>query len=157
MLFDLIDSHTLFALRRTDAQFEQDSTDLHLSADTFQWKEQIPLPLAICSAASEPGVYVLRLHGQVMKCGRACYNDNNGGIAWRLRQYYNLSYDNRARLGDHWSVNKQNRDQVTVSWQCCPISKCRELEYKLFQKYGKGPWTQRAPLPCEKDSWRLLI
>lgn len=44
-----------------------------------------------------------------------------------------------------------------VSWQCCPVSKCKELEYKLFAKYGKGPWGLRAPAKCPDNSWELLI
>ena len=140
--------------RRTDSELSLDTSGTDKSANEFQRYEQIPLQVAINLAQSTPGVYVLRLDGRVMKCGRASYS---GGVAWRLRQYYNLNYDARAQNGDHWSVTKENRDNVTVSWQCCPASKCNELEYKLFQKYGKGEWAQRAPVSCPTDSWALLI
>ena len=109
---------------------------------------------AISSAPSKEGVYVLFLDGKVMKCGRAAYGQ---GLKWRFTQYYNLNYDDRARRGDFWSVSPKNKDRVAVSWQACPPSKCKELEYKLFEKYGKGPWGLRAPANCYDDSWTLLI
>lgn len=140
--------------RRTDAELERDTTGLNKSAEEYQHRNHIPLPQALSLAESSPGVYILRLDGKVMKCGRASYSQ---GVPWRLRQYYNLNYDDRARGGEHWSVSRENRDRVSVSWQCCPPSKCHELEYKLFRKYGKGPWANRAPDYCAEDSWRLLI
>lgn len=81
----------------------------------------------------------------------------SNGVRWRLSQYYNLNYDNRARRGEYWSVSEENRDNITVSWQCCPQAVCQELEYKLFEKYGKGPWAHRAPKFCTDDRWKLLI
>lgn len=78
------------------------------------------------------------------------------GLAWRFTQYYNLNYDDKARAGEYWSIIEENRDEVRVSWQACPESKCEELEYKLFQKYGKGKWAQRAPRQAG-DSWELRI
>lgn len=89
-----------------------------------------------------------------MKCGRAAYSQ---GIRWRFVQYYNLNYDNKARSKDYWSISKANRDRIKVSWQACIISKCKELEYKLFRKYGKGEWAKRAPTNCSEDSWPLFI
>lgn len=144
--------------RRTDEELESCYTDTDKRPKEFQHEQGIPLSVAIYSADNRPGVYVLRLNGQVMKCGRASYDKGSScGVAWRLRQYYNLCYDDRSRKGECWSVNSGNRDKITVSWQCCPVSKCHELEYKLFKKYGKGPWAHRAPISCGQDSWKLLI
>lgn len=145
-------------LRRTDKQLNEDCTVTKRDEKSYQVKKNIPLSAAINMADSTPGVYVLKLNGQVMKCGRASYDKGSScGVAWRLRQYYNLNYDDRARAGDFWSVNNENRDKITVAWQCCPASKCHELEYKLFTKYGKGPWAHRAPANNSEDSWDLLI
>lgn len=105
-------------------------------------------------APSQPGVYILLLNGEVMKYGRAAYGQ---GIKWRFTQYYNLNYDDKARQGDYWSVSPENRDLIVVSWQVCPVSKCKELEFKLFEKYGKGPWGLRVPRFCKDDTWDLLI
>ena len=140
--------------RRTDEELSRDSSGTDKNATDYQYRKQMPLPAAINCAQSVSGVYVLYLNGTPMKCGRASYS---GGVAWRLRQYYNLNYDDRARIGDYWSVSQENRDRVMVSWQCCPASKCHELEYKLFQKYGKGAWAHRAPVACNTNSWDLLI
>lgn len=140
--------------RRTDEELNHDTTGTDKSVHDFQCCKQIPLSAAMNCAQSVPGVYVLYLNGSPMKCGRASYS---GGVSWRLRQYYNLNYDDRARMGDYWSISPNNRDNIMVSWQCCPPSKCHELEYKLFQKYGKGAWAQRAPASCDTDSWELLI
>lgn len=140
--------------RRTDAELERDRTGIDQSARSFQHMQNIRLPDAVDMADNSPGVYVLYLNGNVMKCGRAAYGQ---GIHWRLQQYYSLNYDDRAREKDFWSVSPQNRDSIMVSWQCCPVSKCKELEYKLFKKYGKGPWGLRAPQNCSEDSWELLI
>lgn len=144
--------------RRSDDDFKEDHSGIEKKSTCFQYEQSIPLLSAIHFADNMPGVYVLRLNGQVMKCGRASYDKGAVcGIVWRLRQYYNLNYDDRARAGDYWSVNAENRDRITVSWQCCPVSKCHELEYKLFKKYGKGLWAKRAPIACSDDSWELLI
>lgn len=146
--------HTKKHHRRTDEELNQDTSGTDKFAKDFQHRKQMPLSAAMNCAQSSPGVYVLYLNGIPMKCGRASYS---GGVSWRLRQYYNLNYDNRARMGDYWSVSPQNRNNIMVSWQCCPPSKCHELEYKLFKKYGKGAWAQRAPVSCDTDSWALLI
>lgn len=144
--------------RRSDDELNQDSSGTEKSPKSFQCEQNIPLSSAINCAESTPGVYVLRLNGNVMKCGRASFDKGSvSGVVWRLRQYYNLNYDDRARAGEYWSVNLKNRDKITVSWQCCPVSKCHELEYKLFKKYGKGQWAHRAPNSCLEDSWELLI
>ncbi len=138
--------------RRTDGEIAADSQYADLKPRDFQYKCDIPLEDAIRMADSKPGVYVLYLNGQQMKCGRAVI-----GVSMRLSQYYHLNYDDRARQGEYWSVNEQNKNQVTVSWQCCPPQKCQELEYKLFKKYGKGPWAKRMPSSCNSNSWELLI
>ncbi len=140
--------------RRTDSELEKDRAGVNQSARSFQYQQNVRLPDAVDMAENAPGVYVLYLNGSVMKCGRAAYGQ---GVHWRLQQYYSLNYDDRARDKDYWSVSPQNRDSVMVSWQCCPVSKCKELEYKLFRKYGKGPWGLRAPQSCSEDSWELLI
>ncbi len=140
--------------RRTDEEFENDKTGIDKSPTDFEVCKNEPLREAKNCAASSPGVYILFLNGSVMKCGRAAFGS---GIRWRFQQYYNLTYDSRAQKGDYWAVSKENRDQVTVSWQCCPPSKVSQLEYKLFKKYGKGPWAQRAPVKASSDDWDLLI
>ena len=140
--------------RRTDAELERDRTGLNRRARDFQYRERVRLPEALEIAESTPGVYILFLNGKVMKCGRAAYGQ---GIHWRFQQYYSLNYDDRARNKDYWSVSPSNRDSIMVSWQCCPVSKCKELEFKLFRKYGKGPWGLRAPQSCSENSWELLI
>lgn len=139
--------------RRTDDEFEKLSEGENTSADSFQYRENVDLPNAIYIANTQSGVYVLRLDGAVMKCGSAI----NPHVRGRLRQYYNLNYDNEARSGNYWSVSPENKDRVTVSWQCCPKSKCRELEARLFKKYGRGPWTKRVPDYNGSDTWKLLI
>lgn len=140
--------------RTTDKEFSERRKGTDKNPRDFQYQNNVSLPQAKSIAKNEPGVYVLRLNGRVMKCGRAAYGQ---GVRWRLTQYYNLNYDARAQKGDHWSVNERNRDSVRVSWQCCPASACQELEYKLFKKYGKGEWAQRAPQSCGTNSWELLI
>ena len=141
-------------IRRTDAEINRDASGSKKSPYDYQYQIGVPLKDAVNMAKSVPGVYVLYLDGKVMKCGRAAYGQ---GVAWRLQQYYSLSYDNASRSGNHWSVNKKNRDRVTVSWQCCPAGKCDELECKLFRKYGKGEWAKRAPVYDGSDTWELLI
>ncbi len=141
-------------LRRTDTEISKDTSGTDKSPYDFQCCKGILLKNAVKIAGNTPGVYVLYLDGMVMKCGRASFGQ---GVAWRLRQYYNLKYDNSSRAGDYWSINKENRDRVTVSWQCCPACKCDELESKLFQKYGKGDWAKRAPVYTSEDTWELLI
>lgn len=141
-------------VRRSDSELEQDRSGTNLKPRDFQYATKVPLSQAVSQAESTTGVYVLYLNGQVMKCGRAAYGQ---GIHWRLQQYYSLNYDDRARKHDYWSISPENRDSVMVSWQCCPVSKCKELEYKLFRKYGKGPWGLRAPVSCSDDSWEVLI
>jgi hypothetical protein len=142
--------------RRTDSDLEK-SADSEGNPEDYQYEIEVPLSQAKSRAKSSPGVYVLYLNGQVMKCGRAAYDQ---GLSWRFTQYYNLKYDNRARKGEYWAVSPENRDSVVVSWQCCPASRCQELEYRLFQKYGKGPWAQRAPSnpgTANREHWELLI
>lgn len=140
--------------RRTDAELEMDESGIDKSPSDYQYQKNVRLSEARNIANGMPGVYVLYLDDSVMKCGRAAYKS---GVRWRLAQYYNLNYDDRARRGDYWSVTEENRDHIMVSWQCCPVSKCRELEYKLFKKYGKGIWAKRAPQHCDMDTWELLI
>lgn len=140
--------------RRSDAAIANSTAGLHANPNSYQVMHNILLGNAIRLANNQPGVYVLRLNGKVMKCGRAVYS---AGVRWRLQQYYNLKYDGRAQHGDQWSVTSANRNQVRVSWQCCPESKCKELEAKLFHKYGKGPWGLRAPGLTQEDTWPLRI
>ena len=106
--------------RRTDAEFSSDSSELDRTPRDFQYQTDVPLSEACHLAEHSPGVYVLYLNGAVMKCGRAAYAQ---GVAWRFKQYYNLNYDKKSQEGDTWSVSAENRDLVTVSWQCCPVSK----------------------------------
>ena len=140
--------------RRTDREIENDPTGTDQAPTDFEIREHIALRDAKNSASGSPGVYILYLDGSIMKCGRAAFAP---GIRWRFQQYYNLKYDKRAQHGDHWAINEENRDRVIVSWQCCPASKVSQLEYKLFRKYGKGPWASRAPASCSGDDWDLLI
>jgi len=140
--------------RRSDAAIARSSAGLNATSNSFQVRHNVPLKEAARIADRQPGVYVLRLNGQVMKCGRAVFG---AGVRWRMQQYYNLNYDGRAQQGNYWAVSPTNRDMVTVSWQCCPESKCKELEAKLFQKHGKGPWGLRAPAYTNEDTWDLRI
>lgn len=141
-------------IRRTDEELSKDKSGIETPAESYQRNENIPLSCAMNQASNEPGVYILWLNGNVMKCGRS---SQFGGVRKRLLEYYRLDYDKKAKAGEYWAVTFENRDNVMVSWQCCPISKCHELEYKLFQKYGKGPWAHRAPSNFEEDTWELLI
>lgn len=140
--------------RKTDDELYSDKTGTDKEPGSFQIEKNIPLEEARRIAKPETGVYILKLDGQVKKCGRAAYSQ---GVRWRLNQYYNLKYDSKAQKGDCWSINEENRDRVMVTWQCCPVSMCKELEYKLFKKYGKGEWGLRAPESCTTDEWELLI
>ena len=141
-------------IRRTDEELSKDTTGIDKPARSFQYDNSVPLASAMQRADNSPGVDILWLNGSIMKCGRS---SQAGGVRKRLLEYYRLDYDKRAKAGDYWAVTEENRDDVGVSWQCCPISKCHELEYKLFKKYGKGPWAHRAPASCTDDSWELLI
>ena len=140
--------------RRTDDELSKVTKGLEKRPEDYSVRRGVSLRQAASSAPSHEGVYVIYLDGMVMKCGRAAYGQ---GLRWRFTQYYNLNYDDRARKKDYWSVSSQNRDRVTVSWQACPVSKCKELEAKLFRKYGKGPWGLRAPSGCSDDTLKLLI
>ncbi|MBE6912735.1 MAG: hypothetical protein E7473_09440 [Ruminococcaceae bacterium] len=142
------------SIRRTEEELSTDTTGLDKSPSSYQRKTHVPLNDAMFDAENTPGVYVLWLSGVAMKCGRS---SQNGGVRKRLQEYYGLRYDKRAQTGEHWAVSYENRDDVLVSWQCCPISKCNELEYKLFRKYGKGPWAHNAPNYTGSDTWELLI
>ena len=55
------------------------------------------------------------------------------------------------------SVNPDGCDEVETSWQACPQRVCGEMEYKLFRKYGKGPWARRVPKSLNTDEWKVLI
>lgn len=140
--------------RRTDNQIYSDKRGMNRAPESYQVVRSVSLSSATTMANSEPGVYVLYLNGRVMKCGRAVYSQ---GVRWRMQQYYSLKYDARAQRGDYWAINQRNRDSVVVSWQCCPPAACKELEYKLFKKYGKGPWALRGPENCSTNDWKLLI
>lgn len=87
----------------------------------------------------EPGVYILRLHGVVMKVGSAQI-----GIRKRMQQYYGQN----ACCGLNEKITPQNRDLITVDYQLCSAAFCPELESKLFDKYGAPgelPWACRRP------------
>ena len=140
--------------RSTKEEFRSNRTGMDRRPDSYSVRKHVLLSRACNIAPSEPGVYILFLHGEVMKCGVATYSH---GLQWRFTQYYNLNYDDRARDGEYWSVSPDNRDDVKVSWQACPKRVCDELEYKLFRKYGKGPWAKRAPSSLATDEWELLI
>ena len=140
--------------RRTDEELSKKTPVPSKKPSSYQCITKIPLKVAAQSANNEPGVYLIYLNDRVMKCGKATYGQ---GVRWRFTQYYNLNYDSKSQHGDHWAINEANRDSVYVSWQCCPSWACKELEYKLFQKYGKGPWALRAPASCDTDDWKLLI
>lgn len=140
--------------RSTKEEFRRNASGMEKRPEDFSYRTHVPLSRAKSSAPGEPGVYILWLHGRVMKCGVATYGQ---GLRWRFTQYYNLNYDDRARRKDYWSVSPDNRDEVEVSWQACPQRVCDEMEYKLFRKYGKGPWAKRAPSSLGTDEWRLLI
>ncbi len=95
-----------------------------------------------------PGVYILKLNGRIMKVGSA-----EIGIQKRMQQYYGLN----THCGLNKYINKDNRDYILVKWQACPANKCRELEAKLFDKYGENlPWSERRPR-CDDDTIKLLI
>ena len=140
--------------RGTKEEFRSNRTGMDRRPDSYSIRKNVLLSRACNIAPSESGVYILFLHGEVMKCGVATYSQ---GLQWRFTQYYNLKYDDRARDGEYWSVSPDNRDDVKVSWQACPKRGCDELEYKLFRKYGKGPWAKRAPSSLATDEWELLI
>ncbi len=99
---------------------------------------------------SEPGVYILHLRGRVMKVGSA-----EIGIQKRMQQYYS----GNPWCGLNHCITEHNREQVTVTYQCCPAAACRELESKLFDKYGPVtvlPWAQRRP-HCSDNKYVLQI
>ena len=140
--------------RTTDEEYSKKSAPPGKKPRDYQYRERVPLKEAMRVANGEPGVYVLFLGNKAMKCGRAAFSQ---GVKWRLTQYYNLNYDGRAQKGDYWSITPANRDEIYVSWQCCPAMVCEEMEYKLFNKYGKGPWALRAPSRSLTNKWELLI
>lgn len=140
--------------RRTDEDLENDTSGLDRNPNDFSIGRGISLEQSLNEAPGETGVYVIYLDGSVKKCGRAAYGQ---GLHWRFQQYYSLQYDNRARAGDYWSITPENRDRIQVSWQACPTSKCKELESKLFDRYGSGDWAKRRPQYCSDNTWELLI
>lgn len=132
------------AVRRTDEQAKKKTL----------WPRKAASPVDVHSAslktaatsANIPGVYIIYLNGQVMKVGSA-----EIGVQKRMQQYYGMNpYCGLPQ------INERNRDQITVKWQDCPISKCNELESKLARKYGLGPWAKRTPHSMD-DTWELLI
>lgn len=115
-------------------------------------KQGVPLRDAALPSLSSnaPGVYILYLDGRIMKVGSA-----EIGIQKRMQQYYGLNP--YCGLNEFISVN--NRDRIRVSYQVCPQSACRELESKLFDKYGPVsslPWTKRRPVQ-NTDVYTLYI
>ncbi|MBU3188775.1 hypothetical protein K9O30_06320 [Clostridium bowmanii] len=99
---------------------------------------------------NSPGVYILRLDGELMKVGSAVI-----GVQKRMQQYYGLN----TACGLNKHINNENRDRITIAWQHCSTDKCNELESKLFNKYGgvqNMPWAERRP-NCSNDSVSLKI
>ena len=95
------------------------------------------------------GVYILKLNGVIMKVGSAAI-----GVQKRMQQYYGLN----EYCGMNHYINSTNRDRITVTYQTCNASDCRELESKLFDKYScySMPWAFRRPR-CNKDTCTLYI
>lgn len=99
---------------------------------------------------NEPGVYILKLHGKIMKVGSA-----EIGVQKRMQQYYGLN----PSCGLNKHINDKNRDKIIVTFQHCPKEKCEELESKLFDKYGdvaSMPWAERRP-HCNQNTYPLKI
>lgn len=99
---------------------------------------------------NKSGVYILMLDGKIMKVGSA-----EIGIQKRMQQYYDLN--RYCGLNNHININ--NRDRIRVSYQTCLKTQCRELESKLFRKYGSVnamPWAVRSP-HSEEDTCKLEI
>lgn len=84
----------------------------------------------------DPGVYILRINGQIKKVGSAKI-----GIKKRMQQYYGLN----PWCGLNKYINTANRDLIEVTFQTCDKKDCTELESKLFDKYDikKMPWAKR--------------
>ncbi len=100
------------------------------------------------SKLNTPGVYILKMNGEIMKVGGAKI-----GIQKKMQQYYRLN----TTSGLNKYINETNRDQIQVTWQKCPAEKCDELEAKLFDKYGKkAPWAERRPR-TNRDTIKLGI
>lgn len=131
--------------RRTDAQ---------IKSSPLSWPRKTASNMDVHSGSLKqastgvniPGVYILRLNGQVMKVGSA-----EIGVQKRMQQYYGLNKS--CGLAE---INESNRDLIHVTWQNCPKCKCNELESKLARKYGMGPWAKRTPHSTD-DTWKLLI
>ena len=130
-------------------------TDEEAKASPLGWHSQ-KASLSDCHTASlkaasqavnVPGVYILRLNGQVMKVGSA-----EIGVRMRMQQYYAMN----PSCGLAKKIDNHNRELIQVTWQDCPKSKCNELESKLARKYGLGPWAKRTPHSPD-DTWDLLI
>ena len=97
----------------------------------------------------DKGVYILRMCGAIMKVGSAKI-----GIKKRMQQYYNLN----KWCGLNEFINYSNRNTIEVEFQTCSIFECRELETKLFDKYGINnmPWAKRRP-HSKNNRCKLLI
>lgn len=99
---------------------------------------------------NEPGVYILKLRGKIMKVGSA-----EIGVQKRMQQYYGLN----SSCGLNEYINEKNRENIFVTFQHCPKEKCEELESKLFDKYGdveNMPWAKRRP-HCNQNTYPLKI
>ncbi len=97
---------------------------------------------------NRPGVYILRMNGKVMKVGSA-----EIGVQKRMQQYYGLN----PHCGLNKHINESNRNRISVKWQVCNSSQCKELESKLFDKYGDDlPWSERRPRDSS-NTVKLLI
>jgi len=98
--------------------------------------------------SNRPGVYLLLMNGKVMKAGSA-----EIGVQKRMQQYYGLN----PRCGLNKHINESNRDRISIKWQICNLSQCKELESKLFDKYGDDlPWSERRPR-VNSNTVKLLI
>lgn len=114
--------------------------------------KQIPLKevSSVRYGPANSGVYILHLHGRIMKVGSAQI-----GIQKRMQQYYGRNP--WCGLNDY--ITEDIKDHIMVSYQICPSSACEELESKLFDKYGpveKLPWAIRRP-HSTKDLYTLYI
>lgn len=112
----------------------------------------IPLKTAAAPGgiSSGAGVYLLRLNGRIMKVGSAKI-----GVQKRMQQYYGLN----PYCGLNCFIHEGNRDGITVTYQLCSTEQCKELESKLFDKYGpisSLPWATRRP-HTDQDTCLLQI
>lgn len=139
--------------RRTDEELANNQIGLELLAEDYLHGKGYSLLDARTEVYyGKPGVYVIWLNGKVMKCGRAVK------LGERLGQYYRIAHDKRAQEGNSQTITLSTRDDVVVDFQHCPLSKITELEARLTDRYGKGPWASRnSSWGNKSETWKLLI